>query len=571
MRIISIEQSSAPINDGLADIEMRSLNRIVILAGANGSGKSRLLRRIQQASDLNSNQAFWRNGYEFESPHGFGAINFVPKTIQLSDPANTTKMALSQVAQEATSPGMHFIAGNVFLYIQHIQDRWWSTSHQGSKEEELICKEAEENYQLLNELIKTVLGESLGHDSNDNATLFNNPIAKANLSDGQIALLQWCTALHAQGKGLAELILLMDEPENHLHPESMIETLDRIIEANKNGQIWIATHSVPLIAALYKNHSSDVSLYFMDKGKVSFASEQPDKVLNSLMGGENNIAALREFIDLPEVLATNRFAAQCLLPPEVVYNISPNDPQGQIVASDIGSSESILKMLDFGCGKGRLLESLFATFRLDLSRQLDYVGWDISDDHYECHQQVISKIYNDNKSRWFKDRQKLAKDHSSQTFDRIVLCNVFHEIDPTKWLSLFNETSIINQNLKESGELLIVEDYLMPQGEYAHQFGFIVLDTESLQKLFEAGDGKDKIRIQSERDGRIKGHFIPRHLLTNVSAITIKQALQLAQQNAREKIEEIRTFKEHDFKSGRAHGFWVQQYANTTLALTTYQ
>jgi hypothetical protein len=46
--------------------------------------------------------------------------------------------------------------------------------------------------------------------------------------------------------------------------------------------------------------------------------------------------------------------------------------------------------------------------------------------------------------------------------------------------------------------------------------------------------------------------------------------LQLAQQNAKEKTEEIRTLKEHDFKSGRAHGFWVQQYANTTLALAKY-
>jgi ABC-type cobalamin/Fe3+-siderophores transport system ATPase subunit/SAM-dependent methyltransferase len=570
MRIVSIEQSSSPINDGLADIKMRGLNRIVILAGANGSGKSRLLRRIINGGNPANQHSVWGEGYEFEYPQAFAPINFVSTTLQLNDPATMPKDSIIQIAQQSMTPGIDNIATNTCVYIQNIHDRWWSTSHQFSTEQELICNEADENYKLLSKLIKIVLGASLSHDSNGNATLFNNPIAKANLSEGQKALLQWCTALHAQEKGISELILLMDEPENHLHPESMIETLDRIIEANKNGQIWIATHSVPLIAALYKNHSSDVSLYFMDKGKVSFASEQPDKVLNSLMGGESNIAALREFIDLPEVLAINRFAAQCLLPPEVVSNIAPNDPQVKIAAPK-GSDESILKMLDFGCGKGRLLESLFAKFGLDLSRHLDYVGWDVSDDNYECHQQVISKIHKDNKNRWFKDRQKLAEYHSSQTFDRIMLCNVFHEIDPTKWLSLFNETSIINQNLKESGELLIIEDYLMPQGEYAHQFGFIVLDTESLQKLFVASDGKDKIRIKSERDGRIKGHFMPKPLLANVTAITIKQALQLAQQNAKEKIEEIRTLKEHDFKSGRAHGFWIQQYVNTTLALERYQ
>jgi ABC-type cobalamin/Fe3+-siderophores transport system ATPase subunit/cyclopropane fatty-acyl-phospholipid synthase-like methyltransferase len=570
MRIISIEQSSAPFNDGLADIKMRGLNRIVILAGANGSGKSRLLNRIQYGGNLAHYEKIWSNGYEFESMHGLAPINFVPKTIQLLDPANTTKMDFSQVVQQVIYPGMEQIAGSVLLYIQHIQDTWWNASHPLSKEEQSVRDFAGRNYQLLSELIQVVIGEPLARDLKGNARLFDQPIAQAQLSDGQVYLLQWCTALHAQEKRLSESILLMDEPENHLHPESMIETLDRIIEANKNGQIWIATHSVPLIAALYKNHSSDVSLYFMDKGTVSFASEQPDKVLNSLMGGESNIAALREFIDLPEVLAINRFATQCLLPPEVVSNISPNDPQIQIVASDIGSSESMLNMLDFGCGKGRLLESLFAKCGLNLSSQLDYVGWDNSDDNYECCQQVISKIYSNDKNRWFNDRQKFAKDYPGQQFDRIVLCNVFHEIDPTQWLNIFNEISIINQNLKESGELLIIEDYLMPQGEYAHQFGFIVLDTESLQKLFVAGDGKDKIRIQSERDGRIKGHFIPKPLLANVSAITIKQAVQLAQQNAKEKIEKIRTLKEHDFKSGRAHGFWVQQYANTTLALATY-
>jgi hypothetical protein len=59
-------------------------------------------------------------------------------------------------------------------------------------------------------------------------------------------------------------------------------------------------------------------------------------------------------------------------------------------------------------------------------------------------------------------------------------------------------------------------------------------------------------------------------LLANISVSTIKNALLLAQPNAKEKIEKIRSDENHDFKSGRAHGFWVQQYANMTLALTKY-
>jgi len=63
-------------------------------------------------------------------------------------------------------------------------------------------------------------------------------------------------------------------------------------------------------------------------------------------------------------------------------------------------------------------------------------------------------------------------------------------------------------------------------------------------------------------------HVIPRHLLANVSHDTVRECLQIAQRNAKEQIEAIRAENNPDFKSGRAHGFWVQQYANTTLALT---
>jgi ABC-type phosphate transport system ATPase subunit len=457
MRIISIEQSSATINDGLEDIKMRCLNRIVILAGANGSGKSRLLRRVEQCNE------HW--GYEYDTPSPLAPINFVSKILHLNDSSEMNKGWIIQAAKEATNPGIDNIATKICEYIQHIQNRWWSTSHQWSTEGELIRNEANENYQLLSELIKTVLGESLSHDSNNDATLFNNTIGKAQLSDGQITLLQWCTALHAQGKRIAELILLMDEPENHLHPESMIETLDRIIAANKNGQIWIATHSVPLIAALYKNHSSDVSLYFMDKGKVEYASEKPDKVLNSLMGGKGNIPALREFIDLPEILANYRFAAQCLEQPAVLRNSTNDDPQGNIIDSDISSSTSTLKILDFGCGKGRLLEYLFVKHYSDLSSRLDYVGWDDSQKYdAEC-KQIIEKVYPNDNNRWFCDKDEFFAKYPGQQFDRVILCNVLHEIAPKDWLGLFSKDSIISSSLKDSGDLLIIEDHLMPQGE----------------------------------------------------------------------------------------------------------
>jgi hypothetical protein len=278
------------------------------------------------------------------------------------------------------------------------------------------------------------------------------------------------------------------------------------------------------------------------------------------MGGEQNIEALREFIDLPEVFATNRFAAECLLPPDTISASNKRDPQAEIIIEDILSTSTKIKMLDFGCGKGRILEYLFAKHGSDLPQKLDY-----KENNEQC-KQIIEKVYPDIEKRWFCERSTLTESYSSNSFDRILLCNVLHEVDPRKWSGLFNNTSIINQNLSDSGKLLIIEDYLMPKGEYAHPFGFIVLDTEPLRALFSSNE---EIEVKTEQNGRIRGHFIPKKLLANVTQHTITKALQLAQRIAKEKIEQLRNpdNNDRDFKSGREHGFWVQQYANTTLAL----
>ncbi len=180
---------------------------------------------------------------------------------------------------------------------------------------------------------------------------------------------------------------------------------------------------------------------------------------------------------------------------------------------------------------------------------------------------MIRRAYNDSKTRWFTNRQYLAESHSSAPFDRVVLCNVLHEIDPDHWVDLFNSTSMIAECLSAAGFVLLIEDYLMPKGEYAHPFGFIVLETEPLQKLFGSRNGAEQIRVYSERDGRIKGHFIPKSLLSNVSADTVREALVFAQRHAKEQIQALRCKPASDFKAGKAHGFWFQQYANVTLAL----
>jgi hypothetical protein len=52
MRIVAIDHRKFDFGDVLPPLHIRSLKRIVLLAGPNGSGKTRLLKRIEGLNDL---------------------------------------------------------------------------------------------------------------------------------------------------------------------------------------------------------------------------------------------------------------------------------------------------------------------------------------------------------------------------------------------------------------------------------------------------------------------------------------------------------------------------------------
>ena len=86
-------------------------------------------------------------------------------------------------------------------------------------------KQAIADYDKLQNIIKIFLNTKIGRTIDDEATLFGFPMGQSNLSDGQKILLQFCLAIYSQEQALKDLILVLDEPENHLHPSIIIETI----------------------------------------------------------------------------------------------------------------------------------------------------------------------------------------------------------------------------------------------------------------------------------------------------------------------------------------------------------
>lgn len=452
MKITDINISEELINNGLKPVKMKRLGQVVLLAGQNGSGKTRLLNLIAETinskpkkskidkldSDIQEHkdaiegqqrqiESFQKSletetrapnikiaehqidqcknnirQYEIqlskydeigkwnfiqtnEIAENYTIIPFVPKSLDLKDANNFNKKTLLSNAGKVDTVGVNSLSEGTFARIQVIQDRWHNATHQDSEHPKEDIEEAVVEYESLKELIKIFLNTDLGRNLNGEPTLFGFSLGQSNLSDGQKVLLQLCLAIHCQDEKLENLILFLDEPENHLHPSVLIQTIERVLEKIPNGQLWISTHSIPLLS-----YFDPSNIWYVENNKISYAGTGPEKVLKSLVGDENRISKLQDFISLPGQLALNRHAFESLFHPEVVMTDS-SDPQTLQIRDELKGyveDDAKIRVLDYGVGKGRLLANILSSITEPISnfnKRFEYVAYDkYPEDKDEC-------------------------------------------------------------------------------------------------------------------------------------------------------------------------------------------
>ncbi len=611
MKITEVRLEANQDDLGLKKIDMTRLGEVVVISGQNGAGKSRLIEVIKKQlttkplkdakliagqnknqylktigrwqAELNANPkpseaqsaqlerniknhqdqiaVFERTiahdslttDYEAEKRYVF--LDFKPKSLQLVDPDALTKDSIigkAKAIEEIEQANWH---ETVLSKIQLVQNQQWNATHQDSTIGQDEKSRLKAEYERLQKYISLFLKTKLDRDKNDSATLFGLPIGKAKLSDGQTILLQLCVALYSLEAKLEDIILFIDEPENSLHPSALIETIDTIRNNLKNGQLWIATHSINLIAHL--SNIDPYSVWYMEDGGISNEGKRPEVVLNGLVGDETQQAKLTDFLSLPAQLATLKFAHECLIEPQSVLTNS-SDSQVQQVIAKLANGEKV-KVLDFGAGKGRLISAIAEYYRdrgENVADKIDYFAYNLDNsDDKECLAN-ISKGYEDFGARYFNSPTKLNNDFTKDA-DVVIMMNVFHEIEPNDWAQ---EIGRVSNQLKEDGYLLIVEDQLIPVGEKAYKQGFIVFDKGQFKILFGLSDYETGER----RGGRLKAHVIPKAALANITDTT-RAALENHRNTARDEINRLRT-SEANYSNGKLHAFWTQQFANASLA-----
>lgn len=635
MRITGINIPKKLIDCGLEAVKMHGLGRVVLLAGKNGAGKTRLMNLIKRViqdkpkksqiqSDRHSLKTHTTDLYmkkremlqyqhdiykgvatvDLQSDHKIDSfkriiveeqdtiedlhkrchwdyietdelddhyqiVPFVPTDKELVDCNYWRNDDIRNKALELDHLGVKGLSEGTLARIKTIQDRWFNATHQDSRFSEEMKVAAISEYIELVELIKIFLGEELERDLDGNATLFGFPLGAARLSDGQKIILQFCLAIHCQQKSLDKIILFMDEPENHLHPSVIIQIIERLKKKTPHGQIWIATSSISLLS-----YFDSANIWYIDNNSVSCSGRNPQEVMRDLLGDEDSVEKLHDFINLPASHALYSFAHECLFSRKSIATRSRGaralDAYNK--SGDRPKELARVRILDYGAGTGRLLKNIYdAGESVGFADSIDYIAYDPSRvDQFECIS-TISSIYPDSQDRYFNDFSVLFDKCQKESFDIVLMCNVLHEIDPAEWLALFSGNGNIPLALKNNGVLLIVEDHERPIDEKAYQKGCIVLSTAELKSLFRITDRDPYLEFSDERsDGRLSAHQIPKECLGRIDAASRLQALRSLHNTAAGEIRGTRGLVAN-YTNGKKHAFWVQQYANTGLAMRDLQ
>lgn len=246
------------------------------------------------------------------------------------------------------------------------------------------------------------------------------------------------------------------------------------------------------------SHFGPSCIWYVEEGLVRHAGKTPEKVLRSLLGDDEQIQKLRDFTSLPSELATNRFALECLLPPGAVLTDS-DDPQTKQLHTQLGVLWNDKQTL-------RLLDFGAGKGRLIAN---------LADQEPEIAQKLdylaLDRYSHDKDFCIDNIRLSYPADAEKRYFNSFetLRCQCDDgSFDVVALCNVLHEIPVdewlalmdnLSQLLKADGYLLIVEDCRIPTGELPHKNGFVVLNTLHLKKLFSIGEKESKFIAHDAR------------------------------------------------------------------------
>ena len=585
---------------------MEGLRRVVILAGPNGGGKSRVLKALKQCLDLcgqtvnldaHRNTARVHEGQVAQlraqsvTQPGLGGhlerqisayeqgIAQLAQTIARIEAANQTltmrggstdTIHLDTSAIPAGQAGGQELfkvgpsAGSRAAWLNRHAKALFNSGHPMLAEDPVVQANGGVAKAVSNELqrwLRTELKFDVDAQQNPVPNLFDRTYVPAELSAGQLLLLTWLVLFSEEGQLPDQgQIVLVDEPERHLHPKAAIEVLDRLLGAvGAEGQVWIATHCPAIVA-----HFGDESIYYVANNTVEFARTRINLVMDGLLGDEEARRKLADFFADAEKLNLQRFAAESLFGAGVASHEAGDRQEHQfaeLVAERLANQGGRLRIADYGAGAGRFAAALAEVLPNDVRERIEYFAYN-SPAHDKHRAECAANIARLHGPR-SQDRIKTTTSDlwGENQVDVVVMSNFLHEIAPAEWASHLRKAG---EMLVDGGLLLVMEDQEPPVGELPTRNGFFVMDLEELRRLF----GRTPQVQALVQDPRLTAFSVPKALLISGAPLAVREALDTMKDRAKTKLRELRSDASATPQTrGRRHAFYALLFASAALAL----
>lgn len=539
-----------PVNEnglGLPSIDLLGLGEVIALVGPNGAGKSRLLEVLKDhLLDAPSPRIKLEEGLTRAPAVAYIAPSLgesrhttddVSKIVGLLNFSRLVDCSLSVIAELAISAAL---------------------ASSPAVEEDGTSEHMRSLWARFNASAKKLLGQSVTVDLHGKAKLFGHSLEAGNLSQGQFRLLQLALVLSIESPKGTPLVVLWDEPELHLHSGIVLQVLDEF-RKTFDCQIWLSTHSLSLAA-----YAQLENIWYIDHRGVARGSKRVQELAQGLNGNTADVDQLRSLLDAPHQQAETAFALQCLLEPTTV-GYRQRDPQvGEAISTPItitSPKSSPVRILDWGAGQGRVLAGAIEEWRDTVSTFVDYYAYDKHPKDRHICEQLITTVWGAGHERWFDSFSSLKAAVGERRFDRVLMLNLLHEVEPTMWSSLFREAS---QVVREDGYVLIMEDLKLPTGEMPYTSGFLILDPAAVKILF----GNDQnIQVKLSREDRLASYYIPKRALESVSQVSLRKTIEHCRDHHMENIRELRQKQGKNYADGIDHMRSMMQLSTAQICL----
>lgn len=551
---------------GLKNVDKAVFSYRNLIIGKNGSGKTRFLKVLEQEKKRNeTKKEIVITLYFSEIQAFYDSLQSKPKEDAAKAPSQEIYPYDLLLEQEECSfyDFLKVMENDRAAFLENIL---YVLSMKGTRKNNDAKKTLEEMNYLLTEFIgkriwidrdtNRILIEKIEHDEAVRALPLKEALSE--FSPGELMLFYLCVFLvvikrnHPQG-----VVLIMDEPELHLHPHALVRMIQILKESENVVELWIASHSlflVPLFAF--------EEIIFMEQNTVYSRNSRIYRDLyDSLVGLEN--INLFEFLKSLDSWQYYQFIAECFCLPEPVGKANVKDEQFCKLLNCIkrGIEYKSIQVLDYGAGKCRIWECMQLLPDSEPGKnKVVYTA-------YEPYPEVVER----RPFQLYTDFSNLRKDQ--RKFHAVVLMNVLHEIEGCEWEQTFQN---IESVLTDDGVLIFLEVLSLTKGEQPYgNNGYLVLQDEQVKILF---DDSNIINMRMNPKEKSNCWMVTKKQVGNVTGETVRKSivsLQASSYRALEKEFKKRIEYAHGTAdsqekqmAARKYAFLSQQYINASLTVS---